>query len=63
MRGTILVLDTPYFVKTDTVGKYRLENLPGGKYVLKAWLDESTVWERSVELEEGKTLRVDFEKK
>jgi|ERR1051326_640763 plastocyanin len=60
MRGTILVLDTPYFVKTDTAGKYRLEHLPIGKYTLKAWVDEKTVFERPVELKEGETIRVDF---
>jgi plastocyanin len=60
MRGTILVLDTPYFVKTDAVGKFRLEHLPAGNYTLKAWLDEKTVRERPVELKDGSVLRVDF---
>ncbi len=60
MRGTILVLDTPHFTKTDTNGNYRLEHLPTGKYTLKAWIDEATVWERQVDLEEGKTLQVAF---
>lgn len=60
MRGTILVLDTPYFVTTRTNGAYRLENLPAGKFVLKTWVNEKTTWERPVELEAGKTLRVDF---
>ncbi|SPE55548.1 conserved exported hypothetical protein [Verrucomicrobia bacterium] len=60
MRGTILVLDTPYFAKTDRQGNYRLEHLPPGKYVLKAWLDEKTVWQRPVELTDGARLRVDF---
>ncbi len=60
MRGTILVLDTSYFVKTDTAGKYRLEHLPVGKYTLKAWVDEKTVFERLVELKDGETLKVDF---
>ncbi|HWX22046.1 MAG TPA: carboxypeptidase regulatory-like domain-containing protein [Candidatus Binatia bacterium] len=60
MRGTILVLDTPFFVKTDNTGKYRLEHLPAGKYTLKAWVDEKKVWERPVELTDGTQLRVDF---
>jgi plastocyanin len=60
MRGTILVLDTPYFQKTDTNGSYRLENLPAGKWLLRAWLEDDTVLERPVELRDGTTVRVDF---
>lgn len=60
MRGLILVLDTPHFRKTDTNGQYRLENLPPGQFVLKAWLNEKTVLERPVDLKAGETLRVDF---
>ena len=60
MRATILVLDTPHFVKTDLSGKYRLANLPPGKYTLKAWLDEKLIFEKPVELLAGETVRVDF---
>jgi len=60
MRGTIVVLDTPYFTKTDADGRYRLPNLPPGRHRLKAWLDEDRVLEQPVELEARSTLRVDF---
>jgi plastocyanin len=60
MRGTVLVLETPFFVKTDTKGNYRLEHLPPGNYLLKAWVTERDVRERPVELKNGSTLRVDF---
>jgi plastocyanin len=60
MRGTILVLDTPHFTRTDKNGSYRLANLPAGSYKLKAWLDEQIIWERAVELKDGETLKVDF---
>lgn len=60
MRSTILVLDTPYFVKTDTTGRYKLEKLPAGKYTLKAWLDEKQVLEKPIELKEGDALTIDF---
>jgi plastocyanin len=63
MRGTILVLDTPYFVKTDATGKYRLAHLPTGNYTLKAWLDEKTIYNRAVALKNEETLKVDFEQK
>ena len=60
MRGTILVLETPHFTRTDTNGAYRLENLPTGNFTLKAWLDDKTVCEQPVKLERGKTTTVDF---
>ena len=60
MRGTIVVLDTPYFTKTGGDGRYRLDGLPAGKYVLKAWIDDDTVRATPVELTEGGTVRVDF---
>lgn len=60
MRGLILVLDTPYFVMTDTNGRFRLRGLPSGHYTLKAWINSKTTRERPVELTNEKTLHVDF---
>ena len=60
MQGVILVLDTPYFVKTEFDGSYRLQGLPSGKYVLRAWVSEKAVYERPVDLAPGSALRVDF---
>jgi plastocyanin len=60
MRGTILVVDTPHFQKCATNGTYKLENLPAGKFVLKAWVNEKTTCEKPVELKAGETLKVDF---
>jgi plastocyanin len=60
MRGTVLVLGTPYFVKTDAQGRYRLEHLPAGNFSLKAWVTEREVRERSVQLGNGSIIHVDF---
>lgn len=60
MRGTVVVLDTPYFVKTDTNGVYRLAGLPAGQFKLKAWIDEKTVREQTVDLKPDATARVNF---
>jgi plastocyanin len=60
MRGLILVLNTPYFVMTDTTGNFRLSGLPAGRYTLKAWIDSRTTREKPIELKNGETLRVDF---
>jgi len=60
MRGLILVLKTPYFVMTDTAGRFRLENLPSGHYTLKAWIDSRTTREKPVDLKDGQMLHVNF---
>jgi plastocyanin len=60
MRGLILVLSTPYFVMTDTEGRFRLSGLPAGHYTLKAWIDSRTTREKPVDLTNGQTLHVDF---
>jgi plastocyanin len=64
MRGTVLVLDTPFFVKTDSQGHYRLEHLPAGTYSLKAWVTDRDTREHPVDLKNGAgVLHVDFPEK
>jgi plastocyanin len=64
MRGTVLVLDTPFFIKTDSQGHYRLEHLPAGTYSLKAWVTDRDTREHPVELKNGTgVLHVDFPEK
>jgi len=60
MRGLILVLNTPYFVMTDTAGRFRLDKLPAGRYTLKAWIDSRTTREKPIDLKDGQTLHVDL---
>ena len=60
MRGLILVLETPHFVRTDPEGRYRLAGLPAGHYKLKAWVNSKTTLERAVELKNGAILHLDF---
>src|SRR5215469_6626026 len=60
MRGLILGLNTPYFVMTDTAGRFRLDKLPAGRHTLKAWIDSRTTHEKTIDLKEGQTLHVDL---
>lgn len=63
MRATILVLETPYFVRTDTNGVFRLTGLPAGQYTLKAWVEEKDVRSQPVTLTDGGTVTVNFDAK
>src|SRR5437867_9376348 len=60
MRGLILVLNTPYFVMTNTDGRFRLDGVPEGDHTLKAWIDSRTTRQKPVQLKNGETLHVDF---
>jgi plastocyanin len=60
MRGTVLVLETPHFQKTDSAGHYRLDHLPAGHFTVKAWINEANVRERVVDLKSGARLQLDF---
>ena len=60
MRGLILVLNTPYFVMSDTAGRFRLDKLPAGHYTLKAWIDSRTTRQKPIDLKNGQTLHVDL---
>ncbi|MBL9205383.1 MAG: hypothetical protein JNN01_09880 [Opitutaceae bacterium] len=60
MRALILVLESPYFVVTDANGNYRLEGVPPGTRVLKAWISSKATRARTVEIEGAGPLRVDF---
>src|ERR1700730_5503973 len=60
MRGTILVLETPYFQKSDTSGHYRCDHAPPGRYTLRAWISDNDVREQQVYLKTGTSLHVDL---
>ena len=60
MRGTVLVLDSPFFKKTDSAGHYRIDHLPAGHFTVKAWVNEADVRERTVDLKSGTRVQVDF---
>jgi hypothetical protein len=44
MIGHILVLDTPYFVRPDTNGDFRLKDVPAGEGDLVVWHERATPW-------------------
>ena len=37
MEAYVLVVDSPYFAKTDSKGQARIANIPAGNYRLKIW--------------------------
>lgn len=60
MRALILVLETPHFLVTDPDGQFKLEGVPEGSYVLKAWLNSKTTLQQPITLTQGQALTVNF---
>ena len=60
MNGYIVVLDTPYFEKTEASGRVEFRNLPPGKYTVHAWqpdmLEEPAAQELTIGEGEHTTL-------
>jgi len=61
MRGAILVLETPYFVTTDTDGDFKLTGLPTGEFKLKAWLSSKKTIEKPVTLSTNSVVHIDLQ--
>lgn len=60
MVAFIHVVDTPYFAKTNKLGKAVLRDLPNGNYTLKAWhyavAKEKDIAEKQVHIKESQTI-------
>ncbi len=63
MKAYVVVLQNPYFSKTDKYGNYTIEGVPPGEYTLKVWNEKYKAKDQKVEIKSGKTLLVDFKLK
>lgn len=60
MEGWIVVLQNPYFFKTDKDGVYMIENVPAGKYTLRVWHKKLKGKPQEIEVPEKGEIIVDF---
>lgn len=58
MRGTLVVVDTPYYTTTSEDGSFTLTGVPAGQYTLKAIADEKRVWEQPITISAGRTMEI-----
>jgi len=49
MTAHVLVLKTPFFIRPDEDGKFRLQGLPAGKGTLRIWQDKARPWSMEVD--------------
>jgi len=60
MGAWIAVMDHPYFNVTSSDGKFSLEDLPAGEYVVEAWHEKLPPRRETVVLAEGETKEIHF---
>ncbi|MCP3868444.1 MAG: hypothetical protein GY703_10175 [Gammaproteobacteria bacterium] len=60
MHGFVFVAKNPYFAKVAEDGTYTIDNVPPGKYTIKAWHGMLKNQKAKVEVTAGGTQTVDF---
>jgi len=60
MHCIVLVLENPFFSTTDRRGRYRIRDIPAGKYRLRAWHERLPSQVKVVEVPEVGTVQIDF---
>lgn len=62
MRCTLLVLDTPWFIRTDEAGRFKISGVPAGAYTLKAFLPSEKVLSMPVNVPSSGTVKVELKR-
>ncbi len=60
MEGYILTLQNPYFAIPDEGGRYRIDNIPPGRYVLRIWYARMEGDPQQITVNTGQETVADF---
>lgn len=60
MRATVIVVDTPWFARTQPDGSFEISGIAPGTHTVTIWLSPKKQVERSIDLAAGQTLEVDW---
>jgi hypothetical protein len=60
MRGHLFVVDHPYYARTDRQGRFRLPQVPPGRYELVCWLPDWHEAERELDADTALICRLTF---
>jgi plastocyanin len=60
MSGVIVVMEHPYYAKTDEKGAFRLSDVPAGEYTVDVWHETLGQKSARVTVDPGKEAQLDF---
>lgn len=60
MQNWLYVVESPYFAISNEKGKFVIDNIPPGHYILRAWHPMLGLQEQEVHVTPGKALGTDF---
>jgi len=60
MQAYVIVAKNPYYAITTGGGKFKLDGVPTGRYVLKVWSETLGGTEQGIVVKEGTPTRADF---
>lgn len=63
MSGWIVVTQHPFYAVTDEDGKFRIDNIPVGKRLVRMWHETLGEFSKEVEVRAGKETKIVFELK
>lgn len=61
MVAYIVILENPFFFKTDKDGHFKIENVPPGNYQLKTWHEKMKLVPQDITVAGGETTEVHLE--
>ena len=60
MHAFMLILENPYFASTTKDGSFNIQDVPPGKYQVKAWMGPSVSQSKKVSVKDGQTVSMNF---
>lgn len=63
MLAYIIVLENPYYAKTDKKGNFKIENIPPGNYLVKTWHERMKADPQEITIAKGATKEIHLDLK
>ena len=61
MSAYIVVTETPFFAVTDEEGRFEIEDVPAGRYILKTWHEKLKPTSREITVGSSLTIEIKLE--
>lgn len=62
MRAYVVVVDSPYYARTDRGGNFKLTGIPAGSYTLHVQIGQKNGWEVDVQIAPGEKKKLELGK-